>query len=127
MGAVFGGWICVKAKNLDYDTVFNALKRGDFYSSTGPAIKSLYFEDNVIKIKTSAVKHIALVTDRRLRQGKRAEQGKYIYGAEFNIENLIKSHGNTKIYRDAYIRLEVTDKDGNKALTRAYFFDELGL
>ena len=123
----FHGWIQVKAKKLDYPTVFKALKKGDFYSSAGPAIKSLYVEDNILKVNTSAVKHIAFLTDRRLRQARRAEEGKFIYGAEFNLENLIKSHENTKAYRDAYFRLEITDKNGNKALTRAYFFDELGL
>ena len=123
----FCGWIWVKSKKLDYPTVFKALKKGDFYSSTGPAIKSLYVEDNTLKISTSAVKHITFITDRRLRSARRAETGKYLYGAEFNLENLIKSHESTKNYRDAYFRLEITDKAGNKALTRAYFFDELGL
>ena len=80
-----------------------------------------------MKINTSAVKHIAFITDRRLRQGRCAEEGKYLYSAEFDLASLIKSHENTKPYREAYFRLEITDKNGNKALTRAYFFDEIGL
>ena len=121
----FGGWIQVKAKSLDYDTVFKALKKGDFYSSTGPEIKSLYVEDGVVKIHTSAAKRICLITDRRLTVSKNAKD-KLLTRAELSLENLLKSHEKTGEYRNAYFRLEVIDKYGNRALTRAYFLDELG-
>ena len=122
----FGGWIMVKAKSLDYDTVFKALKKGDFYSSTGPEIKSLYVEDCVVHIKTSAAKRISMVTDRRLTVAKNATD-KLLTGAELSLESILTSHEKTKDYREAYIRFEVIDKYGNRALTRAYFLDELGL
>lgn len=122
----FGGWIWVKAKKLDYDTVFKALKNGDFYSSTGPEIKSLYIEDGVVKIKTSAAKRISLVSDRRITVNKNAED-KLLTGAELSLSALLENHAKTKDYKRCYFRLEVVDKYGNKAQTRAYFFDELGL
>lgn len=122
----FGGWIQVKARSLDYTTVFEALRRGDFYSSTGPEIKSLYLEDGVVKIKTSAAKRISLITDRRLTVSKNATE-RMLTGAELSLERLLESHKKTKDYRQPYFRLEVVDKFGNRALTRAYFFDELGL
>ncbi len=124
--SAFGGWIQVKAKSLDYTTVFEALRRGDFYSSTGPEIKSLILEDGVVKIKTSAAKRISLVTDRRITVSKNAAE-RPLYGAELSLERLIESNKATANGRDAYFRLEVVDKFGNRALTRAYFFDELGL
>ena len=124
----FGGWIMVKAKQLDYDTVFAALKKGDFYSSNGPEIKSLYAEDGVVKIKTSAAKRISLITDRRITVYKNAYNGKLLNRAELSLERLLESHEKTKAYnKNAYFRVEVVDKYGNRALTRAYFLDELGL
>ena len=117
----------VKAKSLDYDTVFAALEKGDFYSSTGPEIKSLYLEDGVVKIKTSAAKRISLVTDRRVTVSYNADDGKLLTGAELSLERLLTSHERTKAHTVPYFRLEVVDKYGNRALTRAYFLDELGL
>ena len=66
------------------------------------------------------------VTDRRLTTAKNAKE-KLLNGAEFDLESLIENHKNTKEYRNAYFRLEVVDKYGNRALTRAYFLSELGL
>ena len=126
--SAFGGWIQVKAKSLDYDTVFKALKKGDFYSSTGPEIKSLCLEDGVVKIKTSAAKRISFITDRRMTTAVNAKDAKHLLsGAEFSLEKLLSNHEKTKHFKNAYFRLEVIDKNGNKALTRAYFLDEFGM
>ncbi len=122
---LFGGWIWVKAKKLDYATVFKALKNGDFYSTTGPEIKSLYLEDGVVKIKTSPAKRISLITDRRHTVSKNAD-GKLLSGAELSLSAFLGINDKTKEYRRAYFRLEVVDKYGNRALTRAYYLDELG-
>lgn len=124
---LFGGWIWVKAKKLDYATVFKALKKGDFYSTTGPIIKSLYVEDGIVKIKTSAAKRISLITDRRITVSYNADSGKLLSGAELSLSALLDVNEKTKAYKRAYFRLEVVDKYGNRALTRAYFLDELGL
>ena len=123
-----GGWIMVRAKKLDYDCVFAALKRGDFYSSTGPEIKSLYVEGDKVVIKTSAVKQIVLVCDRREAVTVDTfDTDKNLFGAELSLEGLLKSHAQTKDFRNAFFRIELTDKYGKRALTRAYFLDELGL
>ena len=121
----FGGWIMVKAKSLDYDTVFKALKKGDFYSSTGPEIRSLYVEDDVVKISTSGAKRISLMSDRRLTVSKNAGD-KLLYGAELSLKAILENHASTKDFMDCYFRIEVIDKYGNRALTRAYYLDELG-
>ena len=118
----------VRAKKLDYDSVFTALRKGDFYSSTGPEIKSLYVEDGKVVIKTSAVKQIVLVCDRREAVTVDTfDNGKNLFGAELSLDGLLKSHAQTKDFRGAFFRIELTDKYGKKALTRAYFLDELGL
>ena len=61
----FGGWVMVKANNLEYETIYNALEHGDFYSSTGPVINELYIENGIVHISTSKVKSIQINTERR--------------------------------------------------------------
>ena len=118
----------VKARKLDYDTVFAALKRGDFYSSTGPEIKSLYLDGDKVVIKTSAVKQIALITDMRITEViDSAKTGKTVSGGELSLAKLIEKRNDLGDSRKSFFRIEITDKCGRKALTRAYFLDELGL
>lgn len=126
--SIGGGWIMLKARKLDYDTVFAALKRGDFYSSTGPEIKSLYLEGDKVVIKTSAVKQIALITD--MREAVTIDSfgtRESVYGGELSLAKLIKNRDAIGSSHKSFFRIEVTDKYGKKALTRAYFLDELGL
>ena len=40
----FGGFIMIKAKELKYEPIINALRNGDFYASQGPEIYDLYIE-----------------------------------------------------------------------------------
>ena len=119
-----GGWISVKAKALDYDTVFKALRRGDFYSSNGPAIKSLCYEDGKVTIKTSAVRQIILHTGQRISRAINAD-GKLVNGGTFDLTPIFDSVQNAPEGYDVWWRIEIIDKSGKRALTRAYFLDEL--
>ncbi len=110
----FGGFIMVKAVNLDYDTVMKAIKNGEFYASAGPAINELYAEENIVKIKCSPAVRIIMSTAGRRCGVVNAPEGETITEAEFEINPT-----------DKYIRLEVTDERGKRANSRAYFLDEL--
>lgn len=44
------GWVMVQAKNLNTESIIEAMEAGRFYASTGVALKRLSFEDNVLKI-----------------------------------------------------------------------------
>ena len=112
----FGGFTVIKAKSLDYETVTAALLKGHFYASQGPLIKSLWLEDGVVHIKTSAAAKIEYTTAVRHCAGKFAEPGKYVTEAEF------------KVYPyDGFFRITVTDRHGAHANTNAYFTDALGI
>ena len=39
----------IKAESLSYESIINALKKGDFYASCGPEIYDLYIEDNKVE------------------------------------------------------------------------------
>ena len=119
-----GGWISVKARSLDYDTVFKALRKGDFYSSNGPAIKSLWYEDGKVTVKTSAVRQIILHTGQRISKAVNAAD-KLVTEGTFDLTPVFDSVVNAPEGRDVWWRIEVIDKAGKRAMTRAYFLDEL--
>ena len=70
----------------------------------------LYIEDNKVVIKTSNVRSIAFMPDVRGSKIRNAEYGSFIDGAEFEL--------NEKV---SWFRLVVTDNNGYKAYTNAYF------
>ena len=120
LGHCFGGFVMVKADNLEYDTIYNALKNGDFYSSTKPEIKELYIEDGVINIKTSKVNSVFLTTENRYIK---KEVGVDLEEARLDINEYLNRQDNFNI--NPYIRITIVDNEGNKAYTRAYFINEL--
>ena len=117
----FGGWVMVKAENLEYETIYNALERGDFYSSTGPVINELYIEDGIVHISTSKVKSIQINTERRETVFK---NGVDLEEAQFDI-NFYLEESKKGINENQYIRITLIDDKGNEAHTRAYFLNEL--
>lgn len=119
----FGGFVMVKAKQLEYSVVFDALRNGDFYSSTGPEIFELTYEDGKVHIKTSPARSIYLSTERRETRWVEAKQ-ELLSEATFDITNYLSRIDKSEI-ANPYIRLTVIDKEGKRAHTRAYFVDEL--
>lgn len=111
---MFGGFVMIKAENLEYSAVTKALENGDFYASRGPEIKELWFEDDKVHIKSSNAKSIYFMTGRRRSHAACGEDGGLIDEAEFEVKP-----------EDRYIRLTVVDSEGNTANTNAYFTDKL--
>ncbi len=103
----------IKANELTYDCIIEALEKGDHYATQGPKIDELYVEDGVVHIKTSEAIVIAMVTKSRYCKVKQAKGGERIKEAEFELPN------------DEYMRFEVVDAYGRRANTRGYFLDEI--
>jgi len=110
----FGGFTMIKAESLNHKNIITALEKGEFYSSTGPLIKELYIEDGQIVIKTSPASKIRLLSGNRYSGLRRAEEGKELTEARFNLAPVFN-----------YFRLEVIDNKGEKAYTNAYFIENL--
>lgn len=111
----FGGFTMIKAEALTYRSLMQAYKRGDLYASSGPEIRELFIEDGTLHIETSPAsqilllgegRYVALLTD---RDGWRTE-------GDFLLDP-------ARLGR--FFRLEVWDRDGGRAYSRAYFLDEL--
>lgn len=109
-----GAYIMIKAEKLEYSAITDALVKGDFYTSRGPEIHELYFEDGFIHIKCSSADRICATYGMRRARAVYDENGDGICEASFKIEP-----------DTGYVRLTVYDKKGDYAATNAYFCDEL--
>ena len=119
----FGGFVMVRAKELKYDSIFTALKNGDFYASVGPEIHEISIEDGIVRVRTSPVAFACVSTDCRQLYAKAAEDG---LATEFTFDiNWYFDLSRDKTNEHQYIRITLRDQYGNEAYSRAYFIAEL--
>lgn len=110
----FGGFIMIKAGELRYRTITDALLAGHFYASQGPEITALWFENDQIHITCAPARSIVLNTGTRRTKAVYAEAESPLTYACFDVKA-----------SDKYVRLTVTDEAGRHANTNAYFTDQL--
>ena len=110
----FGAFVMVNAESLTYNNIIDGLLKGNFYSSSGPEIYSLYVENGLVHIECSNAKHIYYSTEGRRAAFINAEEDGYINSADFKIDE-----------SDGYFRLDVVDEFGRRANTQGYFLDNL--
>jgi hypothetical protein len=128
VGGCGHGWIQVKADNLEYGTVMNALERGDFYASTGPEIYDLYIEDGIVHMTCSDAYEVFLRTERRFTRGKRGTEESPVREIAFDINAYLADSAKAiTVHSEPWFRIEIMDKNGKSAYTRAYSPKQLGL
>ncbi|HOP11439.1 MAG TPA: hypothetical protein PK629_08105 [Oscillospiraceae bacterium] len=109
-----GGFIMIKAKELNHSNIINALEKGNFYSCVGkngiaPQIHNMYIEDHVFYADFSPVKSVYL------------KNPIWHCPRQLSFNDDI-THFETKIDDSwTYVRLEITDSDGCKALGNPYY------
>ncbi len=119
-----GGWICIAADRLEYNTIFEALENGDFYASTGPEIKELYVEDGILVVHTSPASKVEVNTDRRIAcSSEYCDPPKDTFC--FDLAKILPDNNDPQ--KSLYLRVTVRDNKGMCAWTRAYFLDEIDL
>ncbi len=111
----FGGFTMIMPESFDYNSVFEAMEKGEMYSSMGPLFKEISIEGNKIHIECSEVERIIIFTGSKLPKSRFAQEGETITEADFEIDE-----------RAEFVRVSVVDKYGRFADTRGYFRDELG-
>lgn len=109
-----GGWVMVAAESLDADAVVDALKAGMHYSSTGPVIHSIAWNDESIEVECSPAAQIHATGIGHLSGG---QHGDGITRAVFDVS----------AYESDFFRITVTDADGRKAWSNPYFKDQFGI
>jgi hypothetical protein len=105
------GWVWVKSEALTPEAILEALKRGEYYSSTGPQIHDLKIDSHgTLKLRCSPASSIFVIG-----HGARSmyKHGKGMIEAEFNISSL----------NSPYCRVTVRDQFGGRAWTNPIFLD----
>ncbi len=98
----FGGWIHVRAERLDPELILESLKAGCYYSSQGPEIHDIRFEDDEIHVVCSPVAVISA-------------QGKGSRAKNVKSDGMTEGRLPLKRFKDAHVRITVLDAQGRHA------------
>ncbi len=99
----FGGFTMFKLEKLTYASVIEALKKGDFYASTGPELQELYIRDGALCVRCSPVEKIYVVTSGRRCLMKLAAPGETLTEAVFPLNG-----------DEGYVRVDCRDGQGRR-------------
>jgi len=107
----FGGWVMVKATENKPEALLNALKAGEFYSSTGPEINDIRFTKEGIEVDCSSAATIIV-------QGQGTSMatlhGKTMTTGQLSLDRLSNS---------PWIRVTIIDRAGKRAWSNPIWLD----
>ena len=106
----YRGWIMLKAPILNKENMISSIKKGLFYSSSGPKIKKVNFDGKRVYVHTSPVKTISFICDNAKGRSIWKEGEKELSEAEFELKG-----------EEKYLRIECIDKNGETAWTNPLF------
>ncbi len=98
-----GAWTMIRAEALTIPAVMDALRRGRYYCSIGPEFRDLRIAEGRLRITTSPVASIALVSIPGHGGRVQAAEGETLTEAEFAVP------------QTRYCRVEITDARGKSA------------
>ena len=108
-----GGYIMVQAEKLDNASIADAIKSGNYYSSTGPEINEFFIDNGIIYASGSEVKKISFMTNAR----NRSYSGK-------TAENTIRKAEHKLVGDEKYARVEFEDFTGQKAWSNPIYLKD---
>lgn len=104
------GWTWVKSEELTPEAILAALKRGDFYSSTGPLIHDVQVTPGeTIKVRCSPCESVFVT-------------GKGSWAAYKHGHNITEVELSIRSLKSAYCRVTVRDPHGGRAWTNPIWF-----
>jgi hypothetical protein len=103
---ICGAWIMVKAESLLLENVLAAVRRGEFYASTGPEIEQVSITNGIIRVDCSPARHISFIADNGRGERFTAPIERRFTSAEYKIRGAEK-----------YVRIECVDFQGKTAWT----------
>lgn len=107
-----GGWIVVNAAERAARPILDAIRRGAFYASCGPAFHTITFDGVSVEVETSAVQFIRLVGPAYRGQRVGSFDGRRLTAARFELPTDWD-----------YAYLEIEDEQGRRAWTNALMID----
>lgn len=108
-----GGWIVVNAPACTAEGIMDGIRRGNFYSSCGPAIQCIDLVDNQLHVETSPIQSGRLVGPRSKSMRLGSPHGEPIRSLRFSLPREWE-----------YVYLQVEDGAGRRAWTNALFTNE---
>ncbi len=105
-----GGWVMVNAPECSPDSILEAIRKGNFYSSCGPEIFSIVLDGNNLQVETSPVQFARLVGPHYMGLRLGSFEGDPIEKLSFQIPPQWK-----------YCYLEIEDNRGRRAWTNSFF------
>lgn len=109
----FGGFIVVKAEQLEHESIIEAIMNGNYYSSSGPEIFDWGIRDNTAYVECSSVNRVDFIAGNYINAGFSVvskEKEDNITRAEFKLRR-----------NEQYIRIQCTDKYGKTAWSNPIF------
>lgn len=110
----FGGYTMIKAPSLSYSDIVHSLETNNFYCSTGPEIKELFWDNNRVCVQSSEAEMICYLGSTRWAQRVNRNVADKLTMATFVPNG-----------KDEWFRIKVIDKDGNAAYSNAYYLADL--
>lgn len=107
-----GGWICVKAAQLDHDHIISAMRAGHYYSSAGPEIFNWGISDDGVWVDCSPCERINFICGGTINAG-----GTIIAPTRDGIKHIVFPLKGS----ETYVRVECIDYNGKTAWTNAHF------
>ena len=114
----FGAFNMIGAEALSYKAITDALLAGNYYASTGALIDAIWYENGELHIEAPACKEIRVFTGARWARRAVGTEDAPLTEAVFKLDDPC---------RYDYVRVTVTDFDGNQAFSQAYYTEDLGL
>lgn len=114
---VAGGWIMVKAPELTKEDIMEAIRRGEFYSSSGPKVSNLEVSEDKIRLECDGARFISFVTMPTLGKRIDAEGDKPLTYCEVDISKDLFFGGKPR----GYIRIELEDERGKRCWLNPIF------
>lgn len=109
-----GGWIMVNSDHLSQTAIIDALRKGLFYSTTGPIIKNLNYINGNLEIESSPVQYMRIAGPASRGQRIWAEEGRLLTQASIQLPVDWR-----------YIYLEIEDANGRIAWTNPLFESDI--
>lgn len=105
-----GGWIMVNAENCSRREILAAIRRGNFYSSCGPEIRSIALAGNELSMTTSPIRFMRLVGPASNGRRVGSFDGPLLTSVSISIPD-----------NWSYVYAEIEDEAGRRAWTNNLF------
>ena len=109
------GFTVIKAPELTYKSLFDGLRAGNFYSSTGPKFENLWLEGDVLHVECSPVYGVFVHSKYLTCKTQDIRRTDCITHTEIDISKIRKN--------SPYFWVQLRDTNGKKAWAVPYWFD----